>query len=55
MPFNGRRQATGLPASCGAFSARAGRILMKKTWKAPQVIEKPVGLEVTMYLPAEKA
>jgi coenzyme PQQ precursor peptide PqqA len=28
---------------------------MKKTWKAPQVVEKPVGLEVTMYLPAEKA
>jgi coenzyme PQQ precursor peptide PqqA len=29
--------------------------VMKKSWKAPQVVEKPVGLEVTMYLPAEKA
>ncbi|HET6466968.1 MAG TPA: pyrroloquinoline quinone precursor peptide PqqA [Geminicoccaceae bacterium] len=28
---------------------------MKKTWKAPQVLQQPVSLEVTMYLPAEPA
>jgi coenzyme PQQ precursor peptide PqqA len=28
---------------------------MKKTWTTPQVLEKPVSLEVTMYLPAEPA
>jgi coenzyme PQQ precursor peptide PqqA len=32
-----------------------GRRPMKKVWTAPRVVEKPVGLEVTMYLSAEKA
>lgn len=29
-----------------------GGFYMRKAWKAPVVVEKPVGLEVTMYLPA---
>jgi coenzyme PQQ precursor peptide PqqA len=29
-----------------------GGLQMKKAWKAPVVVEQPVGLEVTMYLPA---
>jgi coenzyme PQQ precursor peptide PqqA len=30
-----------------------GRTMMKKAWKTPVVVEKPVSLEVTMYLPAK--
>ncbi len=28
-------------------------IMQKKVWQAPQVQTRPVGMEVTMYLPAE--
>ncbi|HFD16960.1 MAG TPA: pyrroloquinoline quinone precursor peptide PqqA [Rhodospirillales bacterium] len=27
--------------------------MTKKVWQAPQVQTRPVGMEVTMYLPAE--
>jgi len=26
---------------------------MKKVWRKPQLTSRPVGMEVTMYLPAE--
>ena len=33
--------------------SRSREHAMKKTWTSPQVVEKPVSLEVTMYLPAK--
>jgi coenzyme PQQ precursor peptide PqqA len=44
-----------VPSVAAVGAATAGRSTMKKTWTTPQVLEKPVSLEVTMYLPAEPA
>jgi coenzyme PQQ precursor peptide PqqA len=56
MAANGRPRSAA-PATSARRHAMAGTTIregsqMKKVWKAPQVIEKPVSLEVTMYLPA---
>jgi coenzyme PQQ precursor peptide PqqA len=36
-----------------AIIMRSGSGSMRKTWIRPRVTSRPVGMEVTMYLPAE--
>ena len=45
---------TRVPPVCADAHGKVSKgIIMKKTWTRPVVAERPAGMEVTAYLPAE--